>query len=875
MSATQEPMPGAIAPLIPTDSLVPRPHGRRARHDEEEPIDEVPAVSAGASPEPATVETAAASASPDASTSPDVDAGVPAASVDTAPEALPAEAHGHDDRYGVLLAAGLGVLGIGGAASHSGNPPPPIAVIDPPKPDQPKSDPPGVEQKPDPGSSKPTGPDQPAPDQPKPDQPNPDQPNPDQSKPDQPTPDQPTPPDPGKPNPDPDPAGDPDPKPSAHVPVAPTLSLQKDTGSSDHDLITASGAVDVAGLEAGATLAISLDGGRTWTPRAGDALLPDSLFDADGAKHLQVRQIDAKGNEGEVAELSFVLDRAAPDAPRWTMPDGKPALGAADVLALQGVEAGALVEYRLDPAAPWLIAKDGLIPASQFQHDGSVHIDVRQTDVAGNVSPTATLVANIDVTAPATLTLSLQKDTGSSDHDLITSSGSVNVSGLEAGATLAVSLDGGKTWIPRGGDTLLPGSLFVTDGEQHLAVRQIDGAGNEGAVAELSFVLDRTAPDALRWTMPDGKPALGLADVIAMQGVEPGAQVEYQLENHPLSPWLDANDGQIRVSQFHQDGTPYIGVRQVDLAGNASPVTTLTAKVDVTVPAAPTVLLLNDTGASSTDRITSSGDFRVSGLESGAQLLVSLDDGSSWKEIAADTIALDELNQAWNYGPLTLQFKQRDAAGNVGDAATLSFTLDREARTPNWSSSNPDHSADATTLNGQDTFKVQASRSSGSGADSLAYRIDGGSWEAVPADGQLPLSRFGADGRHQLALRQTDLAGNVGERTLQVVTDLTPPDKPAISVKANPDSGQGELTIGGLHVGDNFEFRFNGGGWQQGWKWTANDSDTAYLSNGYARDQGRVGENTIEAHLIDAAGNVGAATAFTFQYSAAGGGTVI
>ncbi|RZI57799.1 MAG: hypothetical protein EOP37_18600 [Rubrivivax sp.] len=633
------------------------------------------------------------------------------------------------------------------------------------------------------------------------------------------------------------------------------MSLASDTGRSDHDAVTASGAVKVAGLEAGASLAFSLDRGKTWTAHDADALLPDSLFGADGAKHLAVKQIDAVGNEGAVADLSFVLDRTAPDAPRWTMPVDKPVLSAADVIALQGVEADALVEYRTDAAAPWLVATEGQIPTARFLHDGTTRIEVRQTDVAGNVSATSTLVATVDVTAPPAPTLSLQKDTGLSDHDLITASGSVNVSGLEAGGTLAFSLDGGKTWTPRGGDAVLPDSLFGADGLQQLQVKQIDASSNESAVATLTFMLDRTAPDALHWTMPVDKPALGLGDMIALQGAEPGARVEFQLEDHPLSPWLVANDGQIAMSMFHQDGPAYLSVRQTDVAGNVGPVTMLRPDIDVTRPAAPTVVLLHDTGASSTDRITSSSDFQVGGLESGARLLVSRDSGSSWKEIPADTVALDELNQSWNYGALNLQFKQVDAAGNIGDAAALSFTLDREARAPGWSSSNPDHSVDATTLNGQDTFKVQAGRSAGSVADSLAYRIDGGAWETVPADGLLPLSQFGADGRHLVELRQTDLAGNVAVRTVDVALDTTPPPAPTLALFHDDGSSatdrvstDGRVMVSGPGLlGLNFQTRVNGAaGWVD-----------EHLGDDLPRVYGGMGETALEVRFIDAAGNIG------------------
>ncbi|WP_431049117.1 Ig-like domain-containing protein [Roseateles sp. L2-2] len=475
------------------------------------------------------------------------------------------------------------------------------------------------------------------------------------------------------------------------------------------------------------------------------------------------------------------------------------------------------------------------------------------------------------VRVPAAPLLSLAKDTGSSDRDLITSSGSVNVAGLDPGATLAVSLDGGKTWIPRSGDAQLPESMFGADGDKHLQVKQIDAAGHEGAVADLSFTLDRQAPDALHWAMSGEKPALGLTDTIVPLGVEPGARVDYRLD--ATAPWQTALDGKIPTSIFHHDGPAHLDVRQTDVAGNVGAVSTLTVDIDISAPAAPTVVLLNDTGVSSTDRITSSGGFRVDGIEGGAHLFVSLDGGSSWNEIPADAASLDGLEQAWNYGALSLQFKQTDVAGNASDVTTLSFTLDREARNPNWSSSNPDRTSDATMLNGHDTFKGQASV----GTDSLDYRINGGHWETMPADGQLPLTLFGVDGRHQVDLRQTDLAGNVATRSIQVTTDFTPPPPPGLALKHDDGASSTDkitsdpgVAVTGLQSGDSFMYRVNGGEWTSGWDWEGG-------SGPVIKDVdvvGREGSNTVEVYLIDAAGNVGASSQLTFQYTPHSGGVI-
>lgn len=666
-------------------------HERRARPDEHERADEAAAAESGsASPE-------TPAASPDVAAGPDVTM-APEASTGSAGE-LPAAASDepHRDHASAMLAAGLGLLGIGGAAGLAGassasSAPSmaaskPIGVIDSPNTDHPKSDPPVSEQKPDEGSTKP-GPDQPSTDHPPPDQ--------------QPHTGQPQQPDPGTTNsgpshPDPAQPGGTDQQPPAqpggtdqhppvHVPVAPALALASDTGLSSHDLITASGSVNVSGLEPDATLAVSLDGGKTWIPRGADAQLPDALFGADGVKHLEVRQIDASGHPGDVADLSFTLDRTAPETLHWSMPADKAALGKADLIAVQGIEPDALVEYRPDAQSPWLGAAGGLIPVSMFQHDGTGHVEVRQTDVAGNESPVATLEVPVDLTAPAV----------------------------------------------------------------------------------------------------------------------------------------------------------------------------------------PTLTLLNDTGVRSDDGVTSSGQIHVGGLEDGATLRVSTN-GGDWQALAAGTTVVD---QDWLFpfgGRPTVQVQQVDRAGNASDAASLSFTLDNQALSPSWMSSGQDHSGvdrrpEQVTLNAHDYFQVNRYSGSDGRQDVLSYRVDGGSWSAVPADGLLPLSGFGADGQHQLDLRETDLAGNIAIRPVQVSLDTTAPNAPRLSLEQDDGvsstdriTSNPNVAVGGLQAGDAFKYRVNGGEWLPGQN----------VEGGFVEDvdlRGHYGSNTVEVYLIDAAGNAGPSSQLTFQY---------
>ncbi|MFC7335475.1 Ig-like domain-containing protein, partial [Rhodocista pekingensis] len=78
----------------------------------------------------------------------------------------------------------------------------------------------------------------------------------------------------------------------------------------------------------------------------------------------------------------------------------------------------------------------------------------------------------------------------SSGSDLVTSNGTVTVTGLEAGSTREYSLDAGKSW------TAFSGTSFTLtgDGARSVTVRQTDAAGNVSTASDpLDLLLDTTA----------------------------------------------------------------------------------------------------------------------------------------------------------------------------------------------------------------------------------------------------------------------------------------------------------------------------------------------------------------------------------------------
>ena len=105
----------------------------------------------------------------------------------------------------------------------------------------------------------------------------------------------------------------------------------------------------------------------------------------EGSDTVQVRQTDVAGNVSAAGSLGFTFDTVAPAAPGVALANdtGTPGdlITSDPSLTLTGVETalGTLVEYSVN-GGPWTAtAPTGLV-------DGSNTVQVRQTDVAGNVS---------------------------------------------------------------------------------------------------------------------------------------------------------------------------------------------------------------------------------------------------------------------------------------------------------------------------------------------------------------------------------------------------------------------------------------------------------------------------------------------------------
>ncbi|WP_232450771.1 beta strand repeat-containing protein, partial [Burkholderia ubonensis] len=582
--------------------------------------------------------------------------------------------------------------------------------------------------------------------------------------------------------------------------AAPGVALTTDSGSSASDHVTNVGTLNLSGVETGATVEYSTDGGHTWST---------SFSAVEGLNDIQVRQTDVAGNTSDPTSFSFTLDTsAAAPGVALTTDSGSSAVDHitnVGTLNLTGVETGATVEYSTDGGHTW--------STSFSATEGLNDIQVRQTDVAGNTSSATSFSFTLDTSAAAP-GVALTTDSGSSASDHVTNVGTLNLSGVETGATVEYSIDGGHTWST---------SFNATEGLNDVQVRQTDIAGNTSSATSFSFTLDTSAAaPGVALTTDSGSSAsdhITNVGTLNLTGVENGATVQYSVDNG--AHWS--------TSFSAVEGLNDVQVRQTDIAGNTSSATSFSFTLD-TSAAAPGVALTTDSGSSASDHITNVGTLSLTGIETGATVQYSIDNGAHWNTSFS---AVEGVND--------IQVRQIDVAGNTSSATSFSFTLDTSAAAPGVAlttdsgSSASDHITNVGTLNlsGVETGAT------------VEYSTDGGhTWST---------SFSAVEGLNDVQVRQTDVAGNTSSATSFSFTLDTSAAAPGVELAVDSGSSAvdhvtnvGTLNLSGVEAGATVEYSTDGGH-----TWSTSFSAVE-------------GVNDVQVRQTDVAGNTSDPTSFSF-----------
>ena len=358
----------------------------------------------------------------------------------------------------------------------------------------------------------------------------------------------------------------------------------------------------------------------------------------------------------------------------------------------------------------WSLSNVALGEHTYTLWDTAEQIPLRSSDPTGASSLTVTLVAQ----GPAAPTMALASDSGRSGSDRITNGATVNLSGLDAGASWQVKVDAGA-WMPGSGS-----SFALTPGTHSYAVRQISAAGVLGSTStSMVYTLDQSAPTI---SVASDKIALKIGDTASLTFTLSESATDFDASDITVSGGTLSNvtgSGKAYTATF----TPATGSttpgsvsvasgRFTDVAGNAnadgsdsnntvsfaidtvapriiitSHKSTLlygeTARLTFTLSEAATNFTASDVmvNGGSLSNFTGSGTTYMATFTPATDVMTAIISVSSgrFSDAAGNLNASNTLTLGTNGGVPTVTIASDKSSLKAGDTASLTFTLSAAA----------------------------------------------------------------------------------------------------------------------------------------------------------------------------------------------------
>lgn len=468
--------------------------------------------------------------------------------------------------------------------------------------------------------------------------------------------------------------------------AAATLTVRQDLHAPDMlhahleggrgDLVPLQGSVVLDNLETDATWKYRINGEGDWHVGSGSQLAANYLV--EGRNDVALMQTDASGHDSAVSAITVTRDSLAPDRPDLTTSNSQPAINGQGCLLVHRLEDSATWEYRID-GGDWQAGTGDSLAAAAL-HEGPQTVDVRQTDLAGNVSEVESFAVSVDSVAPDAVLASVQRAGGVAAPDnLINAGGHVSIDGLEPGASWEFKVNGDEHWREGPGTQLA--TRVLDEGANTVEVRQIDAAGNAGAESTVQLSLD-TTPPVIEVTAPNA--AFASDSLLQLNGrssvtvaTHGSDVVEVRIGGSSYAFGVDG--GASWAADYFSAGQTSNAPAQStllitasDKAGNTS-TRVLTVRADTIAPHAPNLKLKNDAGSDHSDLVTADGTVEVLGLGSADYLHYSLDNGQHWSdwqsggEIPGSVFGAD--------GVKNVLVQLTDSYLNLSPTTSLQFTL--------------------------------------------------------------------------------------------------------------------------------------------------------------------------------------------------------
>ena len=477
--------------------------------------------------------------------------------------------------------------------------------------------------------------------------------------------------------------------------------------------------------------------------------------------------------------------------------------------------------------------------------DGQHVFAVRATDPAGNVDATpATKTFTVDTLGPqvAVTSPTLNQIVSGTINFAATATDTVGVTGVKwyiDEVEVASDYNGApwtKTW----------NTTAVADGSHKVFAKARDAAGNWTTSAKFNFTIRNTVYSGLD-TIIDSAPALtnDATPDFLFSATQPEATFECQIDNGSFEACTSPKTLPAQTDGSHTFSVRALASGAVDStpASQAFTVDTTKPAVSVSSPVAgSTVAGVITLGANATDASAVTGaKWFLDAIE-----VASDYDGAPWSR-SLDTNSLTD-------GSHKLYAKARDAAGNWGSSATITFSV---RNTPLPALDTTIDSGPGLTNDSTPDFSFSATRPGAT----FECKVDGGSYAPCTSPFTLPAQ---TDGGHVLSVRATE-AGETDATpathdftvdTTRPAVSLTAPAAAAIvsgsvTLSASATDGSGVTAMKWYVDGVEVVSDYDGAPWSRLWS-------SGTVTNG---------THKMFAKARDAAGNWGTSKTISFTVS--------
>lgn len=455
---------------------------------------------------------------------------------------------------------------------------------------------------------------------------------------------------------------------------------------------------------------------------------------------IAVEAEDAAGNVGAPSTVTFTMPPSAPGTPTASTITGNSATvswtAATDSQGVAGYS------YQLNGGA-WSSFSNVLSVSLTGLSYGTVYtVGVRAEDASGNIGPTATGTFTTGPTTPGTPTASNITGT-SATVSWTASTDSQGVSGY------SYQVNGG-TWSAYSNteSVSLTGLAYGTT--YTVGVRSEDPAGNISATATGEFTTLPSAPGT-----PTASNIAGTSVTLSWAAASDHNGVSgysYQLNGGTWSAWANALSVNLTGLAY---GTSYtVDVRAEDAAGNIGPPSSGNFTTAPSTPGVPSISNITGTSATVSWTAATTGNSPITGYS--YQL-----NGGTWSSFSsALSVSLTGLGYGTAY---TVAVRAEDAAGNIGAAASSSFTTAPSAPgTPTASGIGPTSATVSWTA-----------ATSAVGVSGYRYSLNGGSsWTTVGTALSVSLSSLSLGTTYQVLTEAENPSGLWGAASSGSFTTL-------------------------------------------------------------------------------------------------------